>query len=187
MKARVIHVTADQVARAVIAAAWVYGDDPVVAMTGDAYGARRALTAAASGLARALDLPMMRAGLLLGLGKGVVQTARVRQRPGFDGAEKMAEVAVRFGLGADALAHARGKARAASVPKPAVRSAGAVRREVLVCLGEDPSTAPDLAQLVGVAEAQIREALSFLKDEGRVAASAMTQEGWRAQTWRVAG
>ena len=64
-------------------------------------------------------------------------------------------------------------------------AAGAVRREVLACLAEDPSTGPELMDLVGVGEGQIRSALSGLVDEGRVIGTVTTAEGWGARTWSL--
>jgi DNA-binding PadR family transcriptional regulator len=61
-----------------------------------------------------------------------------------------------------------------------------VRREVLAVLAEDASTGPELMQLVGVGEGQIREALAALKADGCVTCTAMTQEGWSAQFWLLA-
>ena len=64
-------------------------------------------------------------------------------------------------------------------------AAGAVRREVLACLAEDPSTGPELMELVGVGEGQIRNALSGLVDEGRVVGTKLTDDGWSARTWSL--
>ena len=67
-----------------------------------------------------------------------------------------------------------------------VLTAGKVRREVLACLGEEPCTGPELMALVGVGEGQVREALLALKDAGQVRSTALTAEGWSAQTWALA-
>jgi hypothetical protein len=78
-------------------------------------------------------------------------------------------------------------------PRPASCAARAGRRhrlpvervleEVWTCLGEDPSTGPELVQLVGAGRSQIEAALSALAEGGRVVS---TGEGWDARVWRVA-
>lgn len=61
-----------------------------------------------------------------------------------------------------------------------------VQQEVLTVLAEDPSTPPELAQLIGIEESAVREALAALTEAGQIKAAAMPAEGWRGQTWRVA-
>jgi hypothetical protein len=56
-----------------------------------------------------------------------------------------------------------------------------VRQEVWTCLREDPSTGPELMQLVGAGRSQIEAALTWLAEEGRLAGTGL---GWEARTWR---
>lgn len=89
-------LTADLVARAVIAAARSYGDDPVHAMTSTARFGRRALAAAASGVARAMEVSPIRAARILQIKDTNVYTARARASADFVAAELAATRAVEF-------------------------------------------------------------------------------------------
>lgn len=94
-------LTADLAARAIIAAAVKYGDDPVVALTADkAAGpfARRCLTPAASAMARECEISMARVGPILGVSGAAIGVARAKGRPGFVAAETSAREALRYAL-----------------------------------------------------------------------------------------
>lgn len=89
--------TADLFARAIIAAAGVYGDDPVAAcLPGSATQARRALTAAAGGITLALDCATGPVTRVLGVGRSTVFTARCKKQGAYLAAELAAKRAAEF-------------------------------------------------------------------------------------------
>lgn len=92
-------LTADLIARAIIAAALAYGDDPVKACTSHKTATcRRTLGAAVGGIDRATDLGLARVGEVLGVRPTTVYTARSQRKPGFVAAEVAAMRAVEFAL-----------------------------------------------------------------------------------------
>jgi hypothetical protein len=91
-------LTADLVARAIIAAALAYGDDPVRACTSLGKVQRRSLVAAAGGLARAEVCPVKRATSVLGVRPSGLYSARTKRLPAFLGAETAAMRAVEFAM-----------------------------------------------------------------------------------------
>ena len=94
-----VALTADLMARAVIAAAQAYGDDPVTAMTCHRNApARRALSAAVSGICRGVELPMGQVAPLLGVRPATVYTIRTKKDERFGRAELAAMRAVEFAL-----------------------------------------------------------------------------------------
>lgn len=88
-----------------------------------------------------------------------------------------AEVRVEARVICGALSPAEGKRRHRG-------SAERIRQEVWTCLQEDPSTGPELMQLVGASRFQIQRAVNWLAEAGRVTS---TGEGWEAVRWRVRG
>lgn len=60
-------------------------------------------------------------------------------------------------------------------------SAERIRQQVWTCLREDPSTGPELMQLVGASRPQIQAAVNWLAEAGRVTSSGL---GWEGVTWR---
>lgn len=84
------------IARAVIAAAKAYGDDPLKAVAGTGRYERRALTAAVSGLDRAGVPDWRRTARSLGMTVQAVISARTRAQPHFIAAEKAARRAARY-------------------------------------------------------------------------------------------
>lgn len=92
-------LTADLVAHAVIAAAKVFGDDPVKALTARRGPMRRCVRPAADGLARALDIPLSRAAGVLGCALSDFSVSR--QKPHFEEAATAAMRAVEFALPED--------------------------------------------------------------------------------------
>lgn len=74
-----------------------------------------------------------------------------------------------------ALSAAEGKRRHRGSPER-------IRQQVWACLREDPSTGPELVQLVGASRPQIQRAVNWLAEAGRVTA---TGEGWEGVRWRV--
>jgi hypothetical protein len=90
-----VALTADLVARAIIAAARSFGDDPVMACTSRAKDKRRSLVAAAGGLAVAGICTARRASAVLGLNPTSVGGARCGRRENFDRAQTAAAEAVR--------------------------------------------------------------------------------------------
>jgi hypothetical protein len=192
-------LTADLYARAIIAAAASYGDDPVAACEARRGPVRRSLAPAVVALSRVLQKPRREVARALGIDAG--NLARAEFTPGFEAAFERAEAAVRQATSPPVVTvhppalepHPEPEPPAARAPLPPhagkrrVLSAGRVRAEVLTVLGEDPSTVPELAQLVGVSEAAVRQVLSTLAEQGTVRGDALTTEGWRAQFWRLTG
>lgn len=88
-------LTADLVAHAVIAAARVYGSDPIQAVEAKSGLPRRPVTAAALGLCRGLDLPERRLIRLFGLSASAIFEAKRRDDATFRRAAVAAETAAR--------------------------------------------------------------------------------------------
>jgi hypothetical protein len=90
-----IPLTADLVARAIIAAARAYGDDPVISVTSISTQKRRALSPALSGLNYALDIPLDRLCAIFGMKKSSIHVARAPsvRKPAFTAAEQAAMAA----------------------------------------------------------------------------------------------
>jgi hypothetical protein len=129
-------VTADLVARAVIAAAAVYGDDPAGAVAARAGRARRCLAPAAAGLARALGLSERRGARLLGLSSASISRAGARHGS-FALAVSAARAAVERAAGRDMDAS---PVLPLSEPEPIVLPPAALRIETSA-----PATAGDEA------------------------------------------
>lgn len=91
-------LTADLCARAIIAAARAFGDDPVMACTSQSARKRRALSAAASGLVQGADVGVLRAQAVLGLSHCAIRQARRAQGEPWAGAALAAMRAVEFAL-----------------------------------------------------------------------------------------
>lgn len=90
-------LTADLCARAIIAAARAYGDDPVKACTcARTQQERRTLCAAAGGLHRGAGISLNRLQPILGVARMTVYTARSKRSPAFEAAEAAAKRAVEF-------------------------------------------------------------------------------------------
>jgi hypothetical protein len=187
-------LTADLCARAVIAAARVYGDDPVLACTAKGGHRRRAIAPAVLALAGVLHLSLRQVARIFGMrGDNVGRLAGRSAR--FLEAQAAAEGAVM--AWSEPLETAGQPAPPPAAPPPAASEGPErltrtrmlaprrVQAEVLACLADEPCTGPELMQLVGVGEGQVREALAALKAAGRVTSDPLTQEGWRAQFWRL--
>jgi len=91
---------ADVWARAIIAAARVYGDDPVEALTVSArrgrFGKRRSLAAACCALAEGLEIPLALAARPLGLNPNVVYNRRKEANRQFKAAQRAAAGALDY-------------------------------------------------------------------------------------------
>lgn len=105
-------LTADLVARAVIAAAISFGDDPIAAMMSSSRSLKRVRVAAAGGLSVAGVCTLRRAARVLDVRDTSVSTARSSARPDFDRAELAAAEAATWTWAA--------KAEAPSVSPPCV-------------------------------------------------------------------
>lgn len=190
-------LTADLAARAIIAAARVYGDDPERCLRASRGRVRRALGAAVQGLSTAAGVSLGQAARLLGYNASNLGVSRHHER--FAEASAAAEAAAR----AEISRAPRGRVSAKPAPprpdpgvtlpppkvtvrKPPTLTAGAVRRQVAEALSHEPATAPELIDRLGLGEAQVREALTWLRDDGQLVADAITAEGWRLQLWRAA-
>jgi hypothetical protein len=92
--------SADVWARAIIAAARVYGEDPVEALTVSArrgrFGKRRSLAAACCALAEGLEIPLARAARPLGLNPNVVYNRRKEANRQFKDAQRAAAGALDY-------------------------------------------------------------------------------------------
>lgn len=89
------HLTANVIARAVVASARSYGKHPLDAFEARSGAVRRPITAAALGLHLGLKVPISRAARLLGCAPNAVSQARGRQEPAFLRAVEAAKVAAR--------------------------------------------------------------------------------------------
>lgn len=198
-------LTADLCARAVIASARIYRDDPLRALTAKRGALRRSVAPAVCALSGVMKVPLTAAARVLGLNSDGIPGLKKRSAR-FLEAQAAAEGSllayvepleapggVRKNIPAEALKRAGASTphspssagSAAPLALPRMMAAGRVRREVLASLREEASTGPELMQLVGVGEGQIRDTLSGLKAEGLVTCTALTQEGWGAQFWRL--
>jgi hypothetical protein len=209
-----IVLTAELVARAVIAAAGACGDDPVKACTCHPQStARRSLSAAAAGLHRA-GATYDQVERVLGVKRSTLYAARSAGKPSFVLAETAAmraaegrikepplRIPVEHDLpmvkapaietvepGGCAPPVEIVRAPRAPIAKPAklrTLAPAAVRREILGVLAPEPCTAPDLAEILSLSEAAVRQGLRELAEAHEVAHDALTAEGWRVQTWRL--
>lgn len=89
-------MTADILARAVIAAARAYGDDPLAVLTAPGRRGRRCLPAAASGVARALRIELRPVCGVLGLAYDSVRAKRSAKIDKFDQVERVVMRAVSY-------------------------------------------------------------------------------------------
>lgn len=89
-------LTADLIARAIVAAAQSYGDDPVRALTSKSPPLRRCLSAATGGISLLMEVRADVIAPVLGVGQNTVTSARCRQDERFRAAERAAERAARY-------------------------------------------------------------------------------------------
>lgn len=108
-------LTADLIARAIIASSRTFGDDPLASLTARGGPGRRAVIPAALGLSRAANIPQARVCAILGLHAQNVCRSRERGAKRFELAMEAAREAVAYSLRMDAL---QAKARAAVKPRP---------------------------------------------------------------------
>lgn len=197
-------LTADLVARAVIAAARSYGDDPVRAM--QAVGRandRRSLTAAVGGLARALELPVERAGAVLRVKKSAVYTNRSKRIDGYLAAEASAMRAVEFAL-ADAEPEGAEDDEALPTlgelldeagiqpasrprpmrPNPTADDGRATIDLVVEVLAQGPRDSMNIASMIDRKEVAVVSALQQLRSE-RKAIDEPVKDGPRKFRWRL--
>ncbi|MDR3513756.1 MAG: hypothetical protein P4L73_19135 [Caulobacteraceae bacterium] len=130
----------DAIARAVIAAACHYGDDPQVAMHAKSPPQRRALVAAAQGLVEALSIADVRASHALGLADSSLGAARRRGQADFLLAAAAAATAVR--AMADGGAAAPDPAAPAPPPKARVLAKPKAKPEAAAVRSLRPLPAP---------------------------------------------
>jgi hypothetical protein len=141
-------LTADLVARAVIAAAGVYGDDPVRALSFDGKAGgpiRRSITSAASGLVRATGLKPERICGPLRVSLNTLRLARGQRKGRFTDAETAAMRAVEYaGWRPDARASVKAQvgSRRDDAPTGMQLDAVAVDGEVLEPIKATPVEAP---------------------------------------------
>lgn len=108
---------ADVWARAIIAAAAVYGDDPIEALTlspvRGRFGKRRSLAAACCAIAEGLEMPLARAARPLGLNPNVVYNRKKEANRQFKDAQRAAAGAVDYAFwhpeAAESVAQAAGE------------------------------------------------------------------------------
>lgn len=187
-------LTAEDFARAIIAAAGALGDDPVRAMLAKGGPARRCLAPAIWGLARSSGLPAERLAHVMRIQTRNIGRPRTVGGPGFERAEAAAEAAVsgqaepRCAISPPqpeppaARSH-RPELSAAFKPQR-VLTAKAVREAIRDALHTDNATAPELASALNLSEAQVRQGVRELAELGEARADPLTAEGWRVQTWR---
>ena len=155
-------ITADLCARAVVAAAGVFRDDPVKAFSARRGILKRSLAPAARGLAMALKTPPERVADLLGCSLYRSQL----DHPLHDAAQAAAKRAVESAVGPDAPAPP-----AADPPKDPTVTYTLIGR-VALRLGEGPRSARQIATQLHVPEWEILEILQAMAAEGKVRAGA---------------
>lgn len=190
-------LTADLCARAIIAAARVYGDDPARALMVKAGPYRRCLFAAAVGIAQAVGRRPALVAKALGLSSANLY--RSRRLPRFNDAATAAERAARFacwrpearasvlaGQSADEIELFRAPS-AIAVARKTTRTItlGAARREVLASIRPEALTPPAIAERLNLPLAMVRQALDDLSEHREAVASALTAEGWKARFWKA--
>ncbi len=177
-------LSADMVACAVVAAARVYGDDPIVAMANPEPGRhRRCVAAATEGLADAAGVMRARLFRVMRLPQASFYRAKGESNAQFVAAVAAARRAVREGPLAALIA------AAPPSPPPAppcrVLTTKRLQAEILRSLAEAPASIPVLVARLNVAEGVTRAALLELREAGRVTATRPNGASWRSQTWRV--
>lgn len=183
-------LTADLVARAVIAAAKSFGDDPERALATTRGPLKRALTPAAAAVADATSRSVQPVATLLGLRGN--NFSRSRAAAGYDLAYRAAFDAVKRELARATSSSASAAApmvAAPAVARPAVAlrvvTSLAAMKMILAELAKGPATGPDLMEALNLGEGQVRVALDHLSEEREIHHTAMTAEGWRAMFWRL--
>lgn len=210
-----VALTADTCARAIIAAARAYADDPVRVFVARGGPTRRAMTPAAEALAELCGVPLVKIAPMIGIAPRGVARARANGGAGYVAAYKAALRAVSYagwkpesraglvtGQSGDALPAP--KASPAPAPNPdeielfrppsaitvapkATRTItlGAARREVLAAIGDEALTPPAIAERLNLPLAMVRQALDDLAEHREAVASTLTADGWKARFWKA--
>lgn len=178
-----VPVTADMMALAIVAAARVYGDNPIKTLTGGG-GQRRALAPALYAVANQTGQPIKRLCRITGIYASNVSTARRAPTPQFSDAMSAA--------GSELLKHAlsRSAAIGSRYRPPATHQADppsplTMTGRVLKVVGERPVSAPTMAIILGTKENEITTALSILRQQGRVEPGETPANGERWRVWRA--
>lgn len=190
-----VPLTADLFARAVIAAARSYGDDPVRALEVDRGRTRRCLAPAAAGICRATGASMARVSRIMGVRANNI--ARAKEADGFQLASMAAERAAKFATWRpESRASVVGGAAAYIAPMAApplgpvngvrMLTAKAAERAVLGSLGVLPATGVELMARLQLGEGQVRQALQDLAACCRIEVLPGSLAGWRSRAWKVA-
>lgn len=148
-------VDADLIAKAIVAAAISYGDDPVDALISPTRGRRRSISAAVSGIERALGsaAPVIRIAPLVKVSAWTVYDARKVGKPQFHRAAEAAAEAIRYAL------KGRELAELGVAPVPAVPPAAtAAVIELALVRNPPPSGVEDRVQAVQPQPLPLREA-----------------------------
>jgi hypothetical protein len=192
-------------ARAIIAAARTYGDDPVAVLASPKRGDKRCLFAVVDALSRVSGLPMRRIAKPLRVQDSSVRTARSQHRGAYTSARLAAEAAV-----ADLVSIVQHDARVQSVrrsepvrivpqssmgvsaPPPAMtRSrpmkvvADSTEARILKELAEGPRNTCALATILDVKEGVVSSTLKIMAYEGLVVAGPLPDGGLRVQPWYI--
>jgi len=207
-------LTADLVARAVVASARAYGDDPVRCFMAQGGPCRRSMSPAAEALSRATRIPYLRLAPLLGIAPRGSARARANGGAAYERAFAAAEAAV---LGAvpptlppptTPVQTAPPVAGLGSVtPGPRRAPAGALTSwytpmigapsslpigerpladRIVEVLHDGSATSMGLASILGAKESLVGQSLSALAHVGVVEAGEIPEEGVRHQRWSLA-
>lgn len=210
-----VHVDADVIAWAVVAAARAWGDEPERACIGQGRTDRRALPAAIVGLARASGAQEAMLARLLSLSPATLRAAKANRKGAFVAAEAAAFEAARLVLEDDLEdrdGEGEAEPEAAEAPTAAEPAAAApayqgprhappvnFRREaervigemtlsdrILAALAKGPGTSRGLSVVLDAKELLVSRCLSTLSHAGAIKAGPMPESGQRDQRWYLA-
>ena len=177
-------LTADAIARGIIATARHFGDDPIVAMTSKSAQNRRCLAPAAFGIAKAAGVPIVKVATLLGLNSATPGVVRTRDAEGFERAAFAAEDAVRAHLIAKrpkTMVRAPIDFRNKPLPNPIT-----ARDRIFNALLKGSMTAPALATILDIKELAVNATLRAMAQEGIAVEGPTPDAGRRYCQWSLA-
>lgn len=187
------HLSAETIARGIIAAAVSIGDDPIQTCTTRKYSQRRALAPAAHGIAAACGVKLHRVCTILGLNPNSASVVKSKGPDYYERAERAARDAVAWHLKVQAareVALTEKPGRIASWLRPQFRVPEKVCAQspagdrVLLALRKAPASAPNLAIMLDLKELVVADALRQLEQQGLVEGGGVPDAGQRWREWR---
>ena len=196
-------LTPDIASRAIIASAVTLGLDPVEACVSRAGPRRQPLARAAAALADVLLLDADRIAAIFGVSPTTMKAHRISPTRPFLRAKASAEDAIRYALRGAAMTAKIAPRPAAPEPAPRRFIATApdeatplkaaqpvpslsIGGRILAELDARPLSTIALSSVLGEKEMTVTQALSVLRQEGRIAADAPDDRGARHRLWRLA-